>query len=104
MEPRWVYITVGNPEEAKEIGKALVESKTVACVNILHDMHSIYIWEGKLQEDVETVLIAKTTQEKMPQVIEKVKALHSYECPCIISLPIKEGHDPFLKWIEEQVA
>ncbi|PIP37340.1 MAG: divalent-cation tolerance protein CutA [Desulfobacterales bacterium CG23_combo_of_CG06-09_8_20_14_all_52_9] len=103
MELRWVYITVGNSEEAQAIGKALVESRLAACVNIIDNMHSIYYWEGRLQNDTETVLIAKTTKKKVRRLIEKVKSMHSYECPCIISFAMTEGYPPFLQWIEEQV-
>ncbi len=103
MELRWVYITVGRPEEARVIGKTLVESRLSACVNLIDNMHSIYFWKGKLQEDTETVLIAKTTRDRVRPLIEKVKAMHSYECPCILSFAIEDGYPPFLKWIEEQV-
>jgi periplasmic divalent cation tolerance protein len=104
MELRWVYMTAGSLEEARHIGKALVQSSVAACVNIIDGMQSMYYWEGELQTDTETVLIAKTTAKKLEELIEKVKALHSYECPCIISFAMAEGNPPFLKWIEEQVS
>lgn len=103
MDLRWVYITVGSKEEARRIGKVLVTSKLVACVNIFDRMNSIYYWDGKLQDDTEAVLIAKTTRERLPRVFEAVKQQHRYEIPCMISLPIMEGYDPFLEWIEKEV-
>jgi len=103
MELKWVYITTGSLEEAESIGKALVQSKLAACVNIIDGMQSMYYWENALQTETETVLIAKTTRTMLPKLMEKVKKLHSYDCPCIISFTISEGNLPFLQWIEEQV-
>jgi len=103
MGINFIYMTAGNKEEAKKIGKALVAAKLAACVNILDNMNSIYMWEGELQDDAEVVLIAKTIEACVPQLVEKVKSLHSYDCPCIVSLPVLGGHKPFLDWISEEV-
>lgn len=99
-----VYITAGDKDEALSIGKVLVESRLAACVNILENMTSLYSWEGRLQEDHEVVLIAKTTADRFVELKTKVAALHSYECPCILGFPVTEGHPPFLDWIREAVA
>jgi periplasmic divalent cation tolerance protein len=80
-----------------------VESRLAACVNILDNMQSIYRWEQEIQQDTEVVLIAKTTGNLISQLIEKVIALHSYDCPCIVSLPISDGYPPFLDWIQAEV-
>ena len=77
MSKQLVYMTAGSPEEARRIGAALVEDRLAACVNIIDGMHSIYRWEGKLQQDQETILIAKTTRDRLPVLIETVKAMHS---------------------------
>jgi len=98
-----VYITTGDKAEARQIGMALVESKLVACVNIIDHMNSIYCWEGKIQEDQEAILIAKTTEKNIPALKKKVKAMHSYDCPCMVCLPVTEGYGPFLEWIQKQV-
>jgi len=98
-----VYITAGDKTEARQIGKALVESKLVACVNIIDHMNSIYRWEGKIQEDQEAILLAKTTEKNIPALKKKVKAMHSYDCPCMVCLPVTEGYGPYLEWIHEQV-
>ena len=103
MKIRFIYITVGNKDEAKIIGKELVVSKLAACVNILDHMSSLYQWDGEMQEDTEVVMVAKTTEDRIPDLIEKVKSMHSYECPCIVSLPVLGGHQPYLEWIGEQV-
>jgi periplasmic divalent cation tolerance protein len=103
MDINLVYITTGNKEEAKVIGKELVKSRLAACVNIIDHMNSIYLWEGKLQEDEETVLIAKTTSAMVSKLVARVKELHSYECPCVVTLPVSGGNPDFLEWIENEV-
>lgn len=104
MEKTVIYITVGNFDEAKTIGRKLLEERLVACVNLIDGMQSLYWWNDTLQEDREVVLIAKTTGARVPAVIERVKALHSYELPCIVSLPIAAGNPAFLDWIEKEVT
>ena len=103
MSVNFIYMTAGSKAEAKEIGNALVESQLAACVNILDGMQSVYRWEGKVRMDSEVVLIAKTTKALVSQLVEKVKSLHSYDCPCIVSLPISDGYPPFLDWIHSEV-
>lgn len=100
MQYRLIYITAKDEEEAKKIGKALVEEKLVACVNI-HPINSIYWWEGKIMEDSEIAILAKTKAELVDKVTERVKQLHSYQVPCIVSLPIEKGYPDFLKWIKD---
>jgi len=95
-----IYITTKDEEEAKKIGKALVEEKLAACVNI-HPIESIYRWEGKVQEEGEAAMFVKTKAELADKVIQRVKELHSYEVPCIVCFPIAKGNADFLKWIEE---
>jgi periplasmic divalent cation tolerance protein len=97
-----LYITCGNREEARRIGKAAVESRLGACANIIGQMNSIYFWEDKLQDDSEAVLIIKTTEEKTEALMEMVKSLHSYDLPCMVCLPITGGYAPFLKWVADQ--
>ena len=98
----WVYITTVSLEEAKNIGRKLVEQNLVACVNLLENMTSIYKWEDKLEEGQEVVLIAKTRKVLMPKLIGTVNSLHSYDCPCILELPIQGGNPEFLSWIKTE--
>ena len=99
MSQTLIYITTETEEEAKKIGRELVESRLVACANVLPGMTSVYRWEGQVQEGSETVLILKTQEKHVNDVVERVKSLHSYECPCIISLNITNGNKDFLNWI-----
>ncbi len=103
MDIKLVYITTENKEEAKSIGKELVKSKLAACVNIIDHMNAIYFWEGKLQEDEETVLIAKTTSALVPKLVARVKGIHSDKCPCVVTLPVLGGNPDFLEWIRNEV-
>lgn len=101
MNVRFVYMTTGNLEEAQKIGRELVSAGLAACVNILPRMNSIYVWEGKLEEASEVVMIAKTVQARVADLIVRVKSLHSYSCPCIVSLKVEDGYPPFLEWVAE---
>jgi len=100
MQYRLVYITTRDEDEARKIGKALVEEKLAACVNI-HPIKSIYRWEEEVQAEDEAAMLVKTRAELVDRVIERVKELHSYEVPCIVSLSIDKGNPDFLKWIGE---
>ena len=99
METNLIYITAGSLDEAKTIGKELVSSRLAACANIIDNINSVYWWEGEIQDDREVIVVAKTKASLVPELIDKVKSIHSYECPCIVSLPIIEGNWAFLDWI-----
>ncbi len=104
MSARFVYITASSEEEAARIGKRLVEDRLVACANIIGSIRSFYWWEGKIQEDQEAVVIVKTREELMERLMDAVRSLHSYECPCVVSLPIVEGNPDFLRWIYDETG
>ena len=73
-------------------------------VNLLENMTSIYKWEEKLEESQEVIMIAKTRKTLMPKLIEIVNSIHSYDCPCILELPVQSGNPDFLSWIKSQTA
>ncbi|NKB57281.1 MAG: divalent cation tolerance protein CutA [Alphaproteobacteria bacterium] len=97
-----VYITANDTAEAKRIGRVLVEEQLAACANVLDGMTSIYRWQGEICEDAESVLITKTTDTQLEALTDRVKELHSYDCPCVAALPITGGNVAFLDWIAEQ--
>lgn len=99
-----IYMTTRDKDEARAIGRHLVQSRLAACVNIFDHMNSMYIWQDEFQDDQEAVLIAKTTEARVADVIGAVNAMHSYECPCIVALPLSDGNPAFLDWIQAQVA
>ena len=102
MSECMIYITAGSMEEAEIIGRNLVSRKLAACVNIIGNMKSIYHWEGKIETAEEVVVIAKTKKELVNELIENVKTLHSYDCPCVVAVPIVDGNTDFLKWIRNE--
>jgi periplasmic divalent cation tolerance protein len=104
MDAIAVYITAKDTEQARNIGRVLVEERLAACVNITGPIRSIYRWEGAVCEDGECVLIAKTRQPLLTPLIGRVKELHTYTCPCIVAFPITGGNNDFLKWIAAETG
>ncbi|HUT97792.1 MAG TPA: divalent-cation tolerance protein CutA [bacterium] len=101
---RFIYITCADAAQAEKIARALVEERLAACANILPGVRSIYRWKGNIEEAEEVALIAKTRAGLVDALTERVKALHSYEVPCIVALPITGGNREFLAWIEEETG
>lgn len=99
-----VYMTAGSADEARRIGAALVEERLAACANVIDGMTSIYRWEGAVRNDAEAVLIAKTRADLVDALTARVKALHSYTCPCVVALPVAGGNADFLDWIGAETA
>jgi periplasmic divalent cation tolerance protein len=104
MQNRLLYVTAASMDEARRIGRTLVEERLVACVNLIDGMKSIYRWQGAVEEGSEVVVIAKTTAGRVGAVIDRVKALHSYAVPCVVAVPIESGNPDFMKWIAHETA
>ncbi|EQA35465.1 divalent cation tolerance protein, CutA1 family [Leptospira inadai serovar Lyme str. 10] len=102
MEFRTIYITTKNEDEALEIGETLVEERLVACANIIPKIRSIYRWQGNIEKDEESVLLLKTRSDLSAKVISRVKSMHSYTVPCIVSWKIQEGNEEYLEWIRTE--
>ena len=101
MEALVIFITAPGEEEAAGIAKALVEEGLAACVNIVKGVRSIYNWEGKVQDEFEVLMIAKTRRDLFAALEKRVKELHSYSVPEIIGLQIAEGSADYMKWLGE---
>ncbi|MBF0483206.1 MAG: divalent-cation tolerance protein CutA [Candidatus Omnitrophica bacterium] len=99
-----VFVTVKGNEEAKKIADTLVIEKLVACVNMIDQVKSVFWWKGEVQYGEEILLIMKTKDSALPQLIARIKLLHSYTVPEIISVPIKTGNPDYLKWIGDSVV
>ena len=95
-----VSITTNSSEEAKRIADALVQERLAACVNIVPAITSIYRWQGEVHRDNEVLLIAKSRPELFESLAARVQALHSYEVPEIISLPITDGETSYIEWLD----
>ena len=94
-----VYVTAADREAALELGRALVEARLAACANVIDGMESVYWWEGKLEQASEAVLVLKTRAALVESLTERVRALHAYDCPCVVALPIVGGNLDYLAWI-----
>ena len=99
-----VLITTGTQAEAVRLAETLVGERLAACVQIMPEMESIYRWEGTVQRESEYLLIAKTTTDRFAQLEVAIRALHSYENPEIIALPVLKGSQAYLDWLTENVA
>lgn len=98
-----VLITTSSVDEAQVIGRALVEARLAACVNIASGLRSLFRWQGKIEEQEEALMVVKSRSELLPSIIEAVKRLHSYTVPEVIALPIVAGSQDYLAWIDESV-
>ena len=98
-DPIVVFMTAANGEEATRLADMLVGAHLAACVQILPEMESVYRWQGKVERQAEVLLIAKTTQGKFEELEREVRALHSYDTPEIVAVPIVTGSTPYLEWL-----
>lgn len=104
MPAQLVYVTTPTQAEAESLARLAVEGRLAACANILPGMRSLYWWQDKLESADETVLLLKTTAELAPALIRALTEAHSYDCPCVVALPIATGNPDFLRWIEAETA
>lgn len=94
-----VYVTFPDMDSARKAASALLDSKQVACCNILPGMESHYIWQEKREIAHEVVMLCKTTECKVSSVIQQLASLHPYETPAIFQLPVGEISQPFYQWV-----
>lgn len=96
-----LFSTAPNEDEAAHIARTLVEKRLVACVNIVPKVRSIYTWQGKLCDEPEVMMIMKAQEKLVDKIKTELTALHSYECPELIAIPITDGLHEYMKWIDE---
>ena len=97
------WITCAHREEAEKIAEELVKEKIVACVNIIPGVTSLFSWEEKVCREEEFLLMVKSVSANQNALIEKVKALHSYSTPEVISVPVQSGNPDYLRWVLDVV-
>ena len=95
-----VFMTAANGEEAARLADMLVGAHLAACVQIMPEMESVYRWQGKIERQSEVLLLAKTTRAKFDELEREVLALHSYDTPEIIAVPVITGSAPYLDWLD----
>ncbi len=104
-----VYCTCPAPTDedadnvAQKLARSLVEKRQAACVNIVPAVESVYRWRGSIETDREQLLIIKTRQDRVDSVFETITALHPYELPELIAVPVQTGSDGYLAWMAEEL-
>jgi periplasmic divalent cation tolerance protein len=104
VETVLVYVTAKDEAEGKTIARAVVGERLAACANMLGRIDSVYWWEGRVCEGNEVALLLKTSAGRKSELIHRIKELHSYECPCVVCLPIADGNRDFLNWIAAETG
>jgi periplasmic divalent cation tolerance protein len=99
-----MYVTFPSLDEAERVAGLLLDSRCVACVNILPGMISLYDWQGKRQRDAEVVMLIKTRRSCCDSIIDIISREHPYDVPAILAFDVATGFPPFLAWIEEQTT
>ncbi len=99
-----VLVTTPTPERAAELARALVEERLAACGNVVPGLRSIYRWEGKVQDEGEALLVLKTTRARFEALRDRVLALHPYEVPEVIAIPVEAGSARYLAWIDAETG
>lgn len=96
-----VFITAPGLDSAKKVARHLLEKRLAACINMA-PVSSMYWWEGKIEEAQETLLIVKTTVDKLDELTRETKAVHPYQVPEIVALPVVGGYREYLGWVERE--
>lgn len=99
-----VLCTLPDRDQAMRLARALVEEGLAACVNLVPGLTSVYRWQGSVQEDAEVLLLVKTSQAVYTRLEQRIRALHPYELPEIIAVPLQTGQADYLKWIQENLT
>ena len=104
MTPIIILTTVGASFDPAELARELIARRLAACVNVVDGLQSIYRWQGKIEHEGEKLLLIKTVEEKVPEVRELVFALHPYEVPEFVVVPIARIEGPYRDWLIESVS
>lgn len=104
MTIKAIYVTAPSRDAALSLARAVVEERLAACANVLDGAVSVYRWEGRLCEDAEAVMICKTRADLAERLVERLRALHPYDCPCITILPVEGGNPAYLDWVRAETA
>jgi len=99
-----VLVTAGDAGEAARIGRTLVEERLAACANVVGPIRSVYRWQGAVEEAAEHLLLVKARAADLPALEVRVRALHSYQVPEILALPVAAGSAAYLAWLAESTA
>lgn len=98
-----VFMTAATADEARRIANELVERQLAACVQILPEIESVYRWKGEVQREKEILILAKTTAAQFDSLEEAVRAIHSYDTPEIVAVPMSQVSEPYRAWLSDNV-
>ena len=98
-----VLVTASSEVQARRIARRLLQNKLAACVNFV-PVDSMFLWKGEIQEEEETLMVIKTRAEQFDELMNSVRALHTYDTPEIIGMPVVIGSQDYLKWIDDEVT
>ncbi len=101
---RIVFSTIDDVHKAQQLATALVSGKLAACVNIIPSVWSVYHWQGTVEKAVENLLIIKTSEGRLDELMDRLRELHPYDLPEIIALPVETGLPEYLKWVVESTS
>ncbi len=99
-----VLTTCNSQEQGAQLARHLIEHRLAACVNIISGAHSFYRWKGEIEQAAEVLLIIKSSREVFEKLRDAIVHLHSYEIPEVIALPVVDGSDAYLNWLDRELA
>ena len=99
MTAKLVFSTIDSQKTAREIADNLVNERLAACINIIPNVTSVYKWKGAIERADECLLIIKTSEDRLDELTARIKELHPYQVPEVVSLPIEKGYGPYLEWV-----
>lgn len=100
----WCYVTAKDRRQAERLAERLVDERLAACANVLGRVKSVYRWKGRVEKASEVALVFKTRRALVKRLAARVKDLHTYDCPCVVALPIAGGFPPYLAWLADETA
>lgn len=99
-----VLSTCDSEDQARQIARRLVEKRLAACVNVVPRIRSIYRWQGKIEEATEHLLLIKSRRGLFEQLRDELQRIHSYEVPEVVALPVEDGAEAYLNWLDQELG
>jgi periplasmic divalent cation tolerance protein len=98
----FAYVTAGSADEADQLARTIVTERLAACANVIPGMRSVYWWEGAVHEAEECIVLFKTRMDRFDALAARVKEIHTYDCPCVVAVPLSAGLPAYLDWIASE--
>ena len=99
-----VFSTASSADEAEKIARGLVNERLAACVNVIPSVRSFYRWQGKIEDSAEFLLVIKSSREHFEALRASLEKLHSYEVPEVIAMPVVDGAQNYLNWMDGELG